>query len=131
VIAGIALGSMMQTASATCAAINGVWHFHAIEVGKSAANGSVIRCVATVATNGNFSAPCTIYFVGVGTPMSKNVSGKLIKTAACDLTGSITISGDAPVTIRFGHLNGNVGSGIATQGTGTNLRVLHFNLTKK
>jgi hypothetical protein len=123
---------MMQTAGAACSAIAGVWHLHMIEVGKSVADGSAIRCLANVASNGNFSAPCTIYEVGAGTAKNKTVTGTLTKSASCDLTGSVTIGGgDPPVTIRFGHINGNVGSAIATQGTGASLQVLHLTLIKK
>jgi len=130
--AGVALGSMVQAAGAACGpTMAGVWHFHALEVGKDVGDGSVIRCVASVISNGNFTAPCVIYEAGSGTPKSKTVSGKLMLTATCDLTGSVTIPGDKSVTIRFGHVNGNIGSGVATQNTGLNTQVLHFNLVRK
>ena len=56
-----------------------------------------------------------------------NVSGTFTKSNnACDLTGSVAIDGDADIIIRFGHINGNIATGIATQFTGAALNVLYF-----
>lgn len=133
VVAGAALCSMMQAAGADCAkSMAGVWHLHAIEAGQDVGGGAIQSCVATVASNGSFSAPCKFYEVGMGSALSKTVTGTFKLSKACDLTGSITIGGgDPPVTIRYGHVNGNAGGGIATQGTGTNLQVIHFDVIKK
>ena len=60
-----------------------------------------------------------------------NVSGTLTKPNACDLTGSIAIDGDADILIRFGHINGNLATGIATQFTGAALNVLYLSLIRK
>jgi hypothetical protein len=132
-VAGVALGSMIQAASAGCpTSMAGVWHLHAIEAGQDVGGGAVQSCVANVASNGSFSAPCKIYEVGSGTAKSKTVTGTFKLSKTCDLIGSIAIGGgDAPITIRSGHVNGNAGGGIATQDTGANLQVVHFDLIKK
>src|SRR5688500_3229276 len=104
----------VTTAAAVCATpMAGKWHLHAMQNGDG-----VIRCVATFASNGsgNFSAPCRIFESGVGTQMSQNVTGTITVSATCDLTGSVTVPGDPTVILRYGHINGNHGSGIATQG---------------
>jgi hypothetical protein len=131
-IASIAVISTAEAACAACASsMEGVWHFHAIEAGQDVGGGAIQRCVATVASDGTFSAPCTIYEVGNGTAKKKTVRGTLSVSASCDLTGTIRIGGgDAPVKIQFGHVNGNAGGGVATQNTGTSLQVLHFDLIK-
>jgi hypothetical protein len=133
VVAGVALGSMIQAASADCAkSMAGVWHFHAIEVGQALGDGAIQRCIATVSSSGSFSAPCKIYQSGFGSVKNKTVTGNFKLSKGCDLTGSITIGGGAPpITIQYGHVNGDVGGGVATQDTGTNLQVLHFDLIKK
>jgi hypothetical protein len=103
------------------------WHLHALE-----SDGAVIRCFATFTANGQFTAPCKIFESGMGAQISQNVSGTINVSAACDVTGSVSIPGPDPdVTIRYGHINGNVGSGTATQGTNANLRVLLFSLVKQ
>jgi hypothetical protein len=104
----------------------GTWHLHAME-----SDGAGIRCIATFGSNGNFSAPCKIFESGVGTQISQNVTGKITVSTACDVTGSVTVPGDPTVTLRYGHINGNHGSGIATQGANANLRVLYFSLVKQ
>lgn len=106
-----------------------VWYFHAIEAGLGAA---AIKCVATFKTNGNFTAPCTIFNVGTDAAHSVNASGKLALSAACVLGGSITLSGeDEPIIIKNGHVNGNFGAGIGIQGTNSKTQVLHFTLVKQ
>ncbi|HVZ52886.1 MAG TPA: hypothetical protein VG986_13025 [Pseudolabrys sp.] len=84
----------------------------------------VIKCVLTVKATGAFTAPCSSYQNGQSE--SVNVSGQ-ITMSACDFTGTITIPGDTTVTIQGGHVNGNVGAGIATQGA----TVHQFTLVKK
>jgi hypothetical protein len=117
----------VTTASAACVTpMAGKWHLHAMQ-----ADGAVIRCIATFGSNGNFSAPCKIFEAGMGTQISQNVTGTVTVSATCDVTGSVTVPGDPTVILRYGHINGNLGSGIATQGTGANLRVLHFTLVKQ
>jgi hypothetical protein len=128
----LAVGFAPTLANATCpGGIRGVWHLHANEAGTGVGAGSVIRCVLNIAANGNFTAPCTVYEAGQGTPMSTNVSGKFTLNSACDLTGTLNIPGDSQVKIGFGHVNGNAGAGTATQGAGGALEVLHFTLIKK
>lgn len=85
-----------------------------------------IMCTMTVKANGTFTAPCVSYGV-TGNVQSVNVSGTLALSATCDLTGTITIPSDTAVTIRGGHVNGTMGSGIATQGT----NVHHFTVVRK
>jgi hypothetical protein len=86
----------------------------------------VIKCVLTIAANGNFSnAPCTSVGVKGGTH-TVNVSGH-VALSACNLSGTITIPGDTLVTIQGGHINGVMGAGIATQGA---KQVLSFTLVK-
>jgi hypothetical protein len=130
-IAGVAIVSMVQTASAACGSMAGVWHFHALHNSPGGVNTTAIRCVATVAASGEFTGPCRIFEAGTASPFSTNVSGTFTKTAACDLTGSVAIPGDPNVIIRFGHINGNIATGIATQGTGASLQVLYFSLVRK
>ena len=84
----------------------------------------VIKCTMSVKANGTFTAPCTSYNVG-GT-FSGTVSGTLT-LSACDFSGTINIPGDTSVTIQGGHVNGNVGAGIATQGAAFH----HFTIVKK
>jgi len=85
-----------------------------------------IKCVLTIAANGNFSnAPCTTYRV-TGAPNSANVSGN-ITLSACNISGTINVPGDTAVTIQGGHINGNIGAGIATQGAKS---VLSFTMVK-
>jgi hypothetical protein len=116
----------LTTASAGCVRpMAGKWHLHALE-----SDGVVIRCIANFGSNGNFSAPCKIFEPGSGTPMSPTVTGTVTVSATCDLTGSVTVPGDATVILRYGHINGTQGSGIATQGANANLRTLHFSLVK-
>jgi len=130
-IAGATIVSMVQTASAACGtSMQGVWHFHALQNRPGSDDAAAIRCVATVAANGTFTAPCRTFHAGGGSePM--NVSGTLTKSNACDLTGSIAIDGDADIIIRFGHINGNIATGIATQFTGAALNVLYFSLIRR
>jgi len=86
---------------------------------------TVIKCLMTVKATGSFTAPCTAYMPGK--TQNVNISGKLT-LSACDFGGTINVQGDpTPVTIQGGHVNGNVGAGIATQGT----MFHHFTLVKK
>lgn len=86
---------------------------------------SVIKCTMTVKASGAFTAPCVGYAPD-GTN-NANISGTL-SLSACDLSGTINVAGDpVPVIIQGGHINGNVGAGIATQGT----QFHHFTIVKK
>lgn len=85
---------------------------------------AVIKCLMTVKANGSFTAPCTAYMPGKS--HSGNVSGTLT-LSACNFGGTINVPGDPPVVIQGGHVNGNVGAGIATQGT----MFHHFTVVKK
>jgi hypothetical protein len=124
----VALTIAPVAAHAACAktTANSIWHLHAME-----SDGGVIQCIATFTAGGNFTAPCKIFEHGQGAQFSKNVSGKVNVSAACDVTGSVTISGDSPVVLQYGHINGNSGTGIATQGANAARRVLQFSLVKK
>ena len=117
----------VTTASAACVnPMAGKWHLYAMQNGDT-----VIRCLATFGANGSFSAPCRIFEFGVGTPTNQTVTGTITLSQTCDMTGTVVVPGAEPdVTIRFGHINGNTGSGIATLGAGGNLEVLHFTLVK-
>jgi len=78
----------------------------------------VIKCVLTVSAGGAIAStsPCTSYGVS-GNTQSTTVGGTLTLTS-CNLSGTINVVGDpTPVTIVGGHINGNSGAGIATQGT--------------
>lgn len=87
---------------------------------------SVINCTLAVQGNGSFSgAPCTSYGVTNGA-QSTTVSGQLSESS-CNFTGTITIPNDTAVSIVSGYINGNSGSGIATQGSS---QVLYFTLMK-
>lgn len=108
-----------------------IWHLHAQENGSAVGLGSVIRCVLTFKSSGNFTAPCVIWRAKSGSSFSKTISGKLTLTSACDFTGTIAIPSDPTVTVRYGHINGAVGSGIATQDTSTRLEVLQFTMIQK
>jgi hypothetical protein len=90
---------------------------------------NVIKCVITIATNGNFSAdPCSYYGVTPGESGTTTVGGHFT-VAACNITGTINVGGDpTPVTIQAGHINGNSAAGIATQGAKA---VMYYTLTKK
>jgi hypothetical protein len=86
----------------------------------------VLKCVLTIAANGNFSnAPCTSIGVKNGTH-TVNVSGH-IGLSACNLSGTISVPGDSLVTIQGGHVNGVMGAGIAIQGA---KQVLSFTLVR-
>jgi hypothetical protein len=134
-IACLAIVPSVQSAFAACAnamASGAKWHLHAVEAGVDVGGASVIRCIATFSDNGAFTAPCKIFNVGSSTQVSATTHGTLNLSAQCDLTGSITIpGGDPKVVIKYGHVNGNVGSGIAIQGTGTSTQVLHLNVVKQ
>jgi hypothetical protein len=125
---------LAETAFATCTnalASGTTWHFHAVEAGVDVGGASVIRCVVTFGASGAFTAPCKVFSVGNSTQMSTNTHGTMT-LSACDLTGSITIpGGDPKVIVKYGHVNGNVGSGVAIQGTGASTQVLHFDLVKQ
>ncbi len=76
---------------------------------------TVIKCVLTVKAGGNMTAPCTAYMPDK--TQNTTISGKLT-LSACNLAGTINVNGDpTPVVIQGAHLNGNIGAGIATQGT--------------
>jgi hypothetical protein len=133
-VACIGMLPFAQSAFATCTnALAGgtIWHFDGVEAGVDAGGASVIRCVVTFGASGAFTAPCRVFNVGNSTPHAKNTHGTM-SLSDCDLTGSITIpGGDPKVIIKYGHINGNIGSGIAIQGTGTSTQVVHFNLVKQ
>ncbi|HET7679190.1 MAG TPA: hypothetical protein VFK79_03535 [Xanthobacteraceae bacterium] len=153
--ATLALLATSGGANAACA-LAGTWHFYAmlgttpdikstlVNVGNSTNNGATtirvfpsagvpykndtsraLKCVLTVQANGNFAGPCTSYGVA-GSPQNVNVSGNLA-LSACNLTGTVNVPGNPPVTIQGGHINGVSGAGIATQGS---KQVLHFSLVK-
>ena len=113
-----------------------VWHVHALEAhptdfGTYATEVDIIRCVATFGAAGAFSGPCKTYAAGSSTVNSINVTGTIALTADCDFTGSIKIPGDGTVSIKFGHINGVMGSGIGIHGTGAATRVVQLTLIKK
>ena len=93
--------------------------------------GTAITCDIAFESAGAFNADCSSYHTGQSGAESGPVTGQITMATACDFTGSITIPGDSKVTIRDGHINGNIGSGIATQASATKTRVLLFNLLKK
>jgi|SRR6185312_5675279 hypothetical protein len=132
-----ALGALPTATSALATCTNAMasgttWHFHAFEAGTDVGGGSVIRCVATFGASGAFTAPCRVFNVGTSTQNATNTHGTMTLSAQCDLTGSIVIPGGDPrVMIKYGHVNGNIGSGTAIQGTGTSTQVLHFTLVKQ
>jgi hypothetical protein len=133
-IAILAAAVPLHSASATCPnalASGAVWHLHIMEVSPSPDGANVIKCVMTFGSGGNFTAPCTNFNTGSTAAQSVNISGKITLTAACDFTGTITIPSDAKAFVKFGHINGNIGSGIGIQGTGANTQVLHLTLVKK
>lgn len=122
----------VQTAFAACVgAFNSgaVWHLHVIQAGYY--GGAAVRCIATFGAAGAFTGPCTNFETGMTGSQAANVSGKLTLTSACDFTGSVTIPDQAKVIVRFGHINGNVGSAIGTQGAGSATEVLQVNLIRK
>lgn len=130
------LATLPATAAlATCtnALANGnKWHLHAMEAGVGVGGASVIQCLMTFKNNGNFVAPCSVYSVGSSTPQSTSVSGRIILNAtSCNFTGTINISGDPAVNIKTGHINTNVGSGTAIQGTGGSTQVIHFTIVQQ
>jgi len=130
-LAGIVVASGPQAASAgtcTAASAQGKWHFYAMEIATS--NGAnAISCTMTMGSDGKFTkAPCTSYQLGSDQTDTPKISGKLKVAANCNFTGTISIPGDSTVTIQAGHLNDNVGAGVATQKTGADTRVLNFTL---
>jgi hypothetical protein len=87
-----------------------------------------IKCVLTVNAAGTIAStsPCDSYGVS-GPAQHTTVSGNLT-LSSCNLTGTINVAGDPiPVSIVGGHINGNSGAGIATQGA---KQVHHFTLIK-
>jgi hypothetical protein len=133
VVTAIGLASSLGSAMASaCSAIpsGAVWHFHSIE--KSGGSGAqVLHCVATFGSGGNFSAPCVQFKTGTNQSGGGTLTGKLTLSTSCDLTGSIAPPSGAAILVKYGHVNGAFGSGVATHGTGANLSVLHFTLVKK
>ena len=90
---------------------------------------NVIECTLTVASNGNFTGPCTSFGVVANSNGPGTVSGKFT-LSSCNLTGTINVAGEPPaIAIQRGRINSNStgGSGIATKGTGD---VLYFTLVK-
>lgn len=87
----------------------------------------IIKCTVTLAANGTFTKdPCSSFGVA-GSPNNPTVSGQITATG-CNLGGTVNVQGDpTPVTIQGGHINGNSGAGIATQGPE---QVLYFTLIK-
>lgn len=84
-----------------------------------------LGCTLTVKSNGATTASCLMYTSG------KNLTGKTttgtgtLSLSACNLSGSITMKNDpTPITIHGGHLNGNMGGGIATHGNQVNAFVI-------
>ncbi len=86
-----------------------------------------IKCKVTVKSTGAFTAPCTSFGVVSHDGGNVNVSGN-ITVSACNLSGTINIPGDTPVTIQGGYVNGNNAAGIGTQGADS---VLYFTLIKQ
>jgi len=130
--AASSLIAVQAATAASCASnMKGTWHFHGLEVGPKGST-NAITCVLDIAANGMFSdAPCTSYQPGTSGTDEVSINGEFM-LSACDLTGNIVIGGGDPdVTIKSGHVNGNLGSGIATQGTGAKTRVMHFTVVKK
>jgi hypothetical protein len=131
VVTMIGLSSSLGSAMAsTCSAIpsGAVWHFHSIEKTNEA---QVLYCMATFGSGGNFSAPCVQFKAGTVQTGSGTLTGKLMLSSSCDLTGSISPPSGPAILIKYGHINGAFGSGVGTHGTGANLGVLHFTLVKK
>jgi hypothetical protein len=86
-----------------------------------------IGCTFTIA-NGALNGSCDSWGVFDGSHPA-TISGNLTLNSACNLGGTISVTGDTAVTIRRGHINrttGTFGSGIGTQGT----KVTHFTLVK-
>jgi hypothetical protein len=120
-------------ANATCTANpTGVWNFFAAQNYPGATSkASAITCDLTFGSAGAFTGSCTSYHTGTSSVDAGNsVSGTLTMHAACNFTGSITTP-DGAVTIQDGHINGNIGSGVATQKAGAQERVLLFTLLKR
>lgn len=88
---------------------------------------TAISCTMAVQANGSFSAPCTSYGVSGSSKQSVTVSGQLSASASCGLSGTINIPGDKSVSIVSGHINGESGAGIGTQGS----KVMSFTLVKE
>jgi hypothetical protein len=122
----------ISAANATCAANpTGVWDFFATETYPGATSkANVITCNLAFGSAGAFTGSCKNYFTGQGTVENTSISGTFTMHSACDFTGSITTE-QAPVTIRDGHINGNIGSGIATQATGAQARAILFTLLRR
>jgi hypothetical protein len=106
------------------------WQANGIST-RSAARAPLFGVSQRSEQTGSFSAPCKIFEPAMGTAISQNVTGTMNVSAACDVTGSVSIPGDPQLTLRYGHINGNGGSGIATQAANANLRTLHFTLVKQ
>lgn len=82
---------------------------------------AALACTLKVQSNGATTASCLMYTSG------KNLTGKTstgtgtLALSACNLSGSITMKNDpTPITIHAGHINGNMGGGIATHGNQVN-----------
>lgn len=132
-IAILAVASPLQIAHAACLNAfkkGAVWHLHMIEVGE-APEAQAIRCVAKFGAAGNLTAPCVSLSAGENGQQNVSISGKVTLTATCDFSGSITVPGDAQVLVKYGHVNGNIGSAVGTQGAGADRRAVHVTLVKK
>lgn len=126
-VTGFGLASMLQTAYAACGGgTHGTWEFYASQHDKNG-GGSAIECEIGFSSGGQFTGDCSAYSAGRGNPQTTTITGNMMLSGSCALSGSIAIPGDKPVNIRAGHVNGNIGSGIATQGT----EVLLFTLVKR
>lgn len=82
---------------------------------------AALACTLKVQSNGATTASCLMYTSG------KNLTGKTstgtgtLALSACNLSGSITMKNDpTAIVIHSGHVNGNVGGGIATHGNQVN-----------
>jgi hypothetical protein len=123
----------ISAANATCAVRpTGAWNLFLMQTYPGATSkADAITCHLTFGNAGAFTGPCISYQTGKSATDNVSVNGTLTMHTACDFTGSITIPGDTPVTIQAGHINGNIGSGVATQKSAAQERVLLFNLLKR
>jgi len=79
---------------------------------------SALACTMAIQASGRTTTSCAMYTSGLTLVGKSGAASANLRLNACNLSGTISLPGDpTPVVIRAGHLNGNMGGGIATHGT--------------
>jgi hypothetical protein len=78
--------------------------------------GHAAGCLLTVSTGGSASASCNVYTTMSPTVVSshtESATGNLAIDSSCNVSGSLTVKTIPFPLVLAGHINGNMGAGIA------------------